>query len=90
MKQYSTLLCGDEVPVVGPVRLCVGPDLVVGDDVDDVSDACEAGGVVADTVALNGRHPRLVEGDPLLDLLGGHDLLVLMLVRRLHDITLNG
>ena len=61
--------------MVGPVRLRVGPDLVVGDDVDDVSDACEAGGVVADTVALNGRHPRLVEGDPLLDLFRGKQLI---------------
>ena len=54
--------------MVRPVRLGVSPDLVMGGHVDDVADASEAGGVVADPVALHGGHPGLIQGDPLLDL----------------------
>ena len=68
LKMFLTSLGGLEVLLVGPVGLGVRPDQVVRGLVHAGCNLLDAGSVVADPVALHGGHPRLVEGQPILDL----------------------
>ena len=63
-----TLLGVPENCLVHPVDPGVRPQSVVGHLVDSGPDPSQPRSVVAGAVANDGKDPRLVEGDPVLDL----------------------
>ena len=54
------VLCGDKLALVQPVGLGVGPDLIVGRDVDLVPDALDPGSVGAVAVPEDRLYPGLI------------------------------
>ena len=54
------VLCGDKLALVQPVGLGVGPDLIVGRDVDLVPDALHPGSVGAVAVPEDRLYPGLI------------------------------
>ena len=63
-----SVLDSGKFPFVQPIGLGMGPDLIVGGDVDLVPDALDPGGVDAVAVPEDRLHPGLVQGYPELDL----------------------